>query len=741
MSKIMLVNVTHVEESRVAILESGILEAYEIETINRANIKGNIYNAVVENVHPSLEAAFLRLTPDLKGFLPLDEVNFKLLPVRADRGKGGRIGQHLHAGQKILAQVVREPFSGKPPTVSTYFSLPGRYLVLMPGVDSDGVSRKIEDAEQRERLKKLVEELNAPEGFGVIVRTAGVEQSRTELGRDLRYLLRLWESIKRASGTADFPSLVYRERDLVIRTIRDYFTPEISEVWIDSPETYQRAMEFVQDVMPGKAKILHLYQGDRPLFSKFNLEDQIESIYKRRVPLPSGGEIIIDGTEALTAIDVNSARASRKGDAEEIVLQTNLEASAEIARQLRLRDLGGLLVVDFIDMAASRNQKKVEKAMRDAMKGDKAKYDVTRISKLGLMEIARQRIRGEKMGASYATCPVCEGHGLVKNVEPAALSALRKLQVRCTRGDFGRMRMALPPEVASWILNYKREDLLQLERRHNIRIGVESKSALLRHESEFETFAGEKTEAPPALVAPDRPMPPLPPDASEMDRIAESVAPASPEATLSAALSPPAPVDAVTGGPRKRRRRRRRHRGEEMPLEGGIASAVASLDPVDLSGAPDPPSEPPSEEVASDGARNGGRVLALLPENGGEEDETADPGETEPAAKDDGAGGGDGPPGRRRRRRRRRRRGRGGAVPAPGTDPGVASGSAPGPDLEEEPRGRADQHVEEEPYVPPGVRAEELMPAATGGRRAKNPNAPARPWRGRRHRGPGKNSG
>ena len=313
MSKIMLVNVTHVEESRVAILEDGVLEAYEIETINRANIKGNIYNAVVENVHPSLEAAFIRLTPEMKGFLPLDEVNFKLLPVRAERGKAGRIGQHLHAGQRILAQVIREPFSGKPPTVSTYFSLPGRYLVLMPGVDSDGISRKIEDPEQRDRLKKIIEELNAPEGFGVIVRTAGVGQSRAELQRDLRYLLRLWESIKRASAIASFPGFVYRERDLVIRTIRDYFTPDISEVWIDNPETYERALDFVRDVMPGKAKILQLYTGDRPLFSKFNLEDQIESIYKRRVPLPSGGEIIVDGTEALTAIDVNSARSTAQG--------------------------------------------------------------------------------------------------------------------------------------------------------------------------------------------------------------------------------------------------------------------------------------------------------------------------------------------------------------------------------------------------------------------------------------------
>ena len=410
MSKIMLVNVAHVEESRVAILENGVLEQYEIETVNRTNIKGNIHNAVVENVHPALDAAFLRLSSDLKGFLPLDEVNFKLLPARTDSRAKGRIGQHLHPGQKLMVQVVREPFAGKPPTVTTYFSLPGRYLVLMPGADSAGISRKIQDDAQRVRLKKIVEELNPPEGFGLIVRTAGVGQTKTELQRDLRYLLRLWDSIQKASRAAEFPGLVYRERDLVIRTMRDYFTQDIDEVWIDNPDTYRRALEFVSDVMPLKAKILKLYDGDRPLFSKFNLEEQIESIYKRRVPLEGGGEIVIDGTEALTAIDVNSKGAPRQGDSEDNATQTNLYAAAEIARQLRLRDLGGLVVIDFIDMMAARNQKKVEKAIRDAMKPDRAKYDITRISKLGLLEIARQRIKSEKMGASYATCPVCEGY-------------------------------------------------------------------------------------------------------------------------------------------------------------------------------------------------------------------------------------------------------------------------------------------------------------------------------------------
>jgi ribonuclease E len=579
MRKVMLINVTHVEESRVVILEDGVLAGYEIETTNRSNIIGNIYNVVVENVLPSIEAAFAKLGPDLKGFLPLDEVNFKLLPPRGDGHGKGRISKHLHSGQRLMAQVVRAPFANKPPTITTYFSLPGRYLVLMPGVDTSGISRKIDDAQQRDRLKKVIEELNPPEGFGLIVRTAGVGRTKTELQRDLRYLLRLWESIQRASKDTEFPGLVYQERDLVIRTIRDYFTPDIEEVWIDSKETYERALTFVRDVMPTRAKTIKLYTGDRPLFNKFNLEDQIESIYRRRVTLPSGGEIVIDGTEAMTAIDVNTARAARKGDAEETVLTTNLEAAAEIVRQLRLRDVGGLIVIDFIDMASTRNKMKVEKAVREALKTDKARYDLTRISKLGLMEIARQRLKGEKMGASYLTCPTCDGHGLVRTVESAGLAALRKLQTRGLKPDVGLMRMLLPPEVVNWTLNYKREELLQLERRQSIRISLEPKDSLLRHECEFETVPREResVEAPPALVGPDRPAPAVPPDLADLS---ESDKPkAAPPAKTTARVATAPPKAEVAAGeqaepakgegessetpaaaPKKRRRRRRRRR-------------------------------------------------------------------------------------------------------------------------------------------------------------------------------------
>jgi ribonuclease E len=646
MSKVMLVNVTHVEESRVAILDDGVLAAYEIETINRANIKGNIYNAVVESVHATLEAAFVKLAPDLKGFLPLDGVNFKLLPARGERGKTGRIGQHLHPGQRLMAQAVREPFAGKPPSVSTYFSLPGRFLVLMPGVDSSGISRKIEGVDQRERLKRVVDELKLPDGFGLIVRTAGIGQTKTELQRDLRYLLRLWESVQKSSKASEFPSLVYREADLVIRTIRDFMTPDISEVWIDSQETYETALRFVRDVMPSRARTLKLYTGDRPLFNKFNLEEQIERIYKRRVPLPSGGEIVIDGTEALTAIDVNSARSKRQGDLEENNLQTNTEAASEIARQLRLRDLGGLIVIDFIDMMPSRNRSKVEKAMRDAMRGDPAKYDQTRLSKLGLMEIARQRLKGAKMASTYATCIACEGYGLVKNVETAALAALRKLQTRSASSNIGLMRVGLPPEVATWLLNHKRAELSQIEHRHSIRVEIVPAPKMLRHESEFESVVREKSDNADEPQARAVVTEPAPTESPRTDRVESQPAPVRGGEPAAAPTEPaaeeqdPRPATVAVAAPS-------RESGGTDPTDGAVPESAPEI--VDGSSQSDP---------SGDAPLNG-------------EQKT-------------------------KRKRRRRRRSRPTTAARPDGERESAIGAAV------------------EPPVPSSVRADELMPAASG---------------------------
>ncbi len=382
MSKVMLINVTHAEESRVGIVENGQLESFEIESFSREHLKGNIYKGTVRRIHPAIEAAFVDIGAERDAFLPLDEICFRNLPSgrngnSAEKGRR-RIKDVLKSGDEVLVQIIKEQFTNKPPTLSTFYSLPGRYLVLLPGSEDAGISRKIE-GEERARVREMIERLQPPAGCGIIVRTAaGFDEDSGELERDLHYLQRLWENIRKHAETKRAPALIYREHDLVLRNIRDYFTPDISEIFIDNEEVYERAKDFLLNVMPGKERLLHLYQGDQPIFSRFGLEAQIESIYKRRVQLRSGGSIVIDGTEALTAIDVNSGGSMRGASQEETAHKTNLEAAAEIGRQLRLRDVGGIVVVDFIDMRQQSHINDVERALREAMKPDKARHDIGR---------------------------------------------------------------------------------------------------------------------------------------------------------------------------------------------------------------------------------------------------------------------------------------------------------------------------------------------------------------------------
>jgi len=631
MAKAMLINVTHAEESRVAIVENGVLDTFEIETLNRESIKGNVYNGIVEGINTTLSAAFVRYASDRPGFLPMDEINFKSIPLLRGRDENGhrqQIRDRLERGQRILVQVIKDGFSTKPASLTTYYSLAGRYLVLMPGSDSSGISRKIEDAEQRERLRKIVEELNPPEGFGIIVRTAGFDVSRTELQRDLKYLLKLWENVLRTAKDQAAPSLVYQERDLVIRTIRDYFTHDITEIFIDSKEMFEKAQMFFHEVMPSRKKILKLYTEDRPIFTRYNLEEQIESIYKRRVALKSGGEIVIDGTEALTAIDVNSAKSRRESNIEELATGTNLEAAEEIARQLRIRDIGGLIVVDFIDMRAQKNIREVERALKEAMKRDKAKYDVTRISKLGLMEISRQRLKAQKAAGSYVSCPVCGGHGLVRTTESAALAVLRKIHARVPRGDLAAVKVDLPPEVAVYLLNNKREDLAGLERRYKTKISVAPTPGMRPHQSEIElvTKEGEpgRLEEPQAAPLPQaqreerhgrhRRERPAPEARKQAPEAAPAEGPAAaPEPAPGPAAGEEAPAGPVAGAAgagqetaevrrrRRRRRRRRSHRGREQgslafpgsPAEGVSPEPSASPEPTP--GGETGPDSPPEE--------------------------------------------------------------------------------------------------------------------------------------------------
>jgi ribonuclease E len=584
MSKTMLINVTHAEESRVGIVADGVLTAFEIESFSREHLKGNIYKGLVHRIHPALEAAFVDIGADRDAFLPLDEICFRNLPAPVRNGSDGgegrrrpRINEVLKPGEEVLVQIAKEQFGNKPPTLSTFYSLPGRYLVLLPGSDEAGISRRIEGSE-RLRIRELIEKLHPPDGFGIIVRTvAGFDPGARELHRDLAYLLRLWESIQQAAATKRAPAMVYREHDLVLRNIRDYFTPDIDEIYVDNEDVFQRAREFLRDVMPGKEDALRLYQGDQPLFSHFNVEAQIESIYKRRVPLKSGGSIVIDGTEALTAIDVNSGRSVRGGSQEETAFRTNMEAAVEIARQLRLRDLGGLIVVDFIDMRDPHHITEVEKALRAAMHEDKARHEVGRISHFGLLEVSRQRLRPAAAATSYVACPMCEGHGLVRTTESAALVALRKIHNRVAQGDVATLRVAVPPDVAVYLLNQKREDLAQLERRYGTRLHVVLKEELMPHQSEFEVRQRVEGEfAEPAMlrlggVAASQPA--APPAAGANGAAVAAAAGATP-----AAAAPVAPPDAGRGAKRRRRRRgRRRGRGREAAAAVGEALAALGV--------------------------------------------------------------------------------------------------------------------------------------------------------------------
>ncbi|MCK6555268.1 Rne/Rng family ribonuclease [Candidatus Binatia bacterium] len=570
MPKTMLINVTHAEESRVGIVADGVLVSFEIESFSREHLKGNIYRAVVHRVQPALDAAFVDIGADRDAFLPLDEVCFRNLSPAVREGNGNgerrrlRIQDVLKPGEEVLVQIAKEQFGNKPPTLSTFYSLPGRYLVLLPGSDDAGISRRIE-GEERQRIRSLIEKLDPPEGFGIIVRTvAGFDQGVRELQRDLSYLLRLWESIRQAAQTKRAPALVYREHDLVLRNIRDYFTPDIDEIYVDNEEVFLRAQQFLRDVMPDKEQVLRLYQGDQPIFSHFNVESQIESIYKRRVPLKSGGSIVIDGTEALTAIDVNSGRSTRGGSQEETAFKTNQEAAVEIARQLRLRDLGGLIVIDFIDMRSPQHVSEIEKTLRQAMHEDKARHEVGRISHFGLLEVSRQRLRPAAAATSYVACPMCEGHGLVRTTESAALVALRKLHNRIAHGDLAALKVSVPRDVAIYLLNQKREDLAQLERRYGTRIQVVLREDLMPHQSEFEgrpRVDGESTGEPTGLrlggvTAPAE---------------ASVPAPAATATNQSQSASGPVPTAPDKNGKRRRRRRGRR-RGR------GVAPAVAVAD-------------------------------------------------------------------------------------------------------------------------------------------------------------------
>ena len=468
--KRMLINATQPEELRVAMVDGQKLYDLDIETPSREQKKSNIYKGKITRVEPSLEAAFVQYGSERHGFLPFKEIARSYYADDSSGNGKASIKDVIREGQEVVVQVDKEERGTKGAALTTYISLAGRYLVLMPNNPrAGGVSRRIE-GEERDEIREALRQLETPEGAGLIVRTAGVGRNIEELQWDLNYLLQLWEMINKAAEERSAPFLIYQESNVIIRALRDYLRADTGEILIDDESVFGQAQDFVRQVMPYNLNKLKLYQDTVPLFTRYQIESQIESAFERTVQLPSGGAIVIDHTEALISIDINSARATKGSDIEETALNTNLEAAEEIARQLRLRDLGGLIVIDFIDMGPNRAQRDVENRLRDAVKMDRARVQLSRISRFGLLEMSRQRLRASLGEASQEVCPRCSGQGTIRSVESLALSILRLVEEEAMKDKTAKVMAQVPVDVATFLLNEKRDAVIDIEKRHQVQV-------------------------------------------------------------------------------------------------------------------------------------------------------------------------------------------------------------------------------------------------------------------------------
>ena len=483
MSIKILINAIDPEECRVAKVKANKLEEFYVESAAREITQGNIYKGVISRIEPSLQAVFVDYGAERHGFLQRPEIHSDYF--RDSDGRDHSIDKIVKRGQEVMVQVTKEPFMKKGAMLTTYISLAGRHLVLMPGSDKLGISRKIEDEEERKRLKDLVDKLKPPEGFGLIVRTVGINSTKTLLSRDLKYLLRLWKTIKQGVMKEPAPALLYRERDLVLRSIRDYFTPDVNEILIDNPSVYNEVRKFIKIISRKHQKIVKLYKGAKPIFTKFEIENQIAPIFESRVILKSGGSIVIEQTEALVSIDVNSGKSTHQRSIEKTAFLTDLEAAEEIARQLRLRDLGGLIVIDFIDMQEPKHRSEVERRLRSCAADDKAKTKVGKISRFGLLEMSRQRIRPSVEFGSYHPCRHCQGKGLVASTETLAVGFLRKLSLETLKPGITSVKGVVPLDVADYLLNKKRKEIAELEERRTLSVGIEGAQSMAPGDSKI----------------------------------------------------------------------------------------------------------------------------------------------------------------------------------------------------------------------------------------------------------------
>ncbi len=585
MSKKILINATHPEENRVAIVENGVLTELDIEVAGREPTKGNIYKAVVVRVETGLQAAFVDYGAERLGFLQIDEINYSTVKpdYNTDDNRRPRINDLLHRGQEVLVQITKEERGTKGAALTTYLSLAGRYMVLMPGSQTRGVSRKAESDSQRKELKKAMSSIDLAEGIGYIVRTAALDQSREELERDYRYLIRLFESIKELEQKVKAPALIYKESNLMIRSIRDYFTTDMDEVLIDDPQVFKEAKDFFQMVMPDHVHLVKLHQERRPIFSRYQIEDQIETLSRNKVTLPSGGSIVIDPTEALVAIDVNSGKMASEQNVEATATKTNLEAAEEVGRQLRLRDLGGLIVIDFIDMRERKHMRQVENQLKKSLENDKARVSVGRISQFGLLEMSRQRIKAALTEGSYLTCPHCNGSGHLKSPETQAVALLRKIHASAAKGQVSRVDAQMPMDVTSYLLNNKREELVDMERRYQLQIHIHGNRDFTADQIEIEIQKKEKekssqpeyiaagvvSQGSDELVKKEQPKKKEDPKLAEPKLETIQKEPSEQETTQQDGVES-APTEAASSEaePAKKRRRRRRRKPAAAAAEG-----------------------------------------------------------------------------------------------------------------------------------------------------------------------------
>ncbi len=709
----MLINYVPGEECRVAVVSDGRLEELHAERLNAVSHVGNIYVGRVVNVEPAIQAAFVDFGLEHNGFLHISDLHPRYFP-GGDADRTEQVGKKtprrnrppiqdaLRRGQEIIVQVLKEGIGTKGPTLTSYLSIPGRFLVMMPDMDRVGVSRKVEDDELRRKMREILDQLELPDGFGFILRTAGMDRNKTELKRDLAYLQRLWKDMERRRATGDKPRLLYAESDLLVRALRDVLTADIHEVVIDDVGALHRAARFMKIVAPRTSTRLLHYDAHTPIFHAYGVEEQIRLIHAREVPLPSGGSLVIDETEALVAIDVNSGKMRQHGDAETTAYKTNCEAVDEICRQLRLRDLGGLVINDLIDMRSRSHQRDIEQRFRNNLKADRARSKILPISQFGIIEMTRQRMRGSVRSVHFAPCPDCSGRGLVQRPDSVAGDALRDLASVLQHERVHRVEMVVSPRVASELLSSKRQRLGRLERSAGKHVDVRVSETIPVDRVVFYAYDDRGADIDVDKLPRQRPPQSLPEwrDSAEtadnwavdpLDETAAAAAAAEPEPE---APVPPeelelldagdegwveepsgAPAHADEAGRKKRRRRRRRGRGEGEPSEPSAAPAARPTAPVQAAESAEPGADGKRRKRRRRRRGKGGDAL----EPGREQAPAPAHATPQPNVRADESRGESAEPGKRRRRRRRGRGGGGGGVGGGDNGGGAQQNGSPAP--------------------------------------------------------------